>query len=61
LGKTIFDLFLDVITNDYIKIIKAIERKKEIKGFNDNGPRRYNVYSSKIEKLCKEYDINFPL
>lgn len=55
------DLFLDIIANDYIKIIKAIERKKEIKGFNDNGPRRYNVYSSKIEKLCKEYDINFPL
>jgi len=49
LDVKIEDLFLDIIANDYIKIIKAIERKKEIKGFNDNGPRRYNVYSSKIE------------
>jgi hypothetical protein len=49
LGAKIEDLFLDIITNDYIKIIKAIERKKEIKGFNDNGPRRYNVYNTKIE------------
>lgn len=31
-----FDLFLDVFSNDYIKIIKAIERKKDIKGITDD-------------------------
>lgn len=29
-----FDLFLDVFSSDYIKIIKAIERKKDAKGIN---------------------------
>ena len=31
-----FDLFHDVFANDYIKITKAIERKKEIMGINDD-------------------------
>jgi len=31
-----FDLFLDVFSSDYIKVIKAIERKKDAKGINQD-------------------------
>jgi len=31
-----FDLFQDVFAHDHFKITKAIERKKEIMGINDD-------------------------
>lgn len=34
LNQKKFDLFLDVFSSDYIKITKAIERKKDAKGMN---------------------------
>lgn len=36
LNQKKFDLFLDVFSSDYIKIIKAIERKKDAKGINED-------------------------
>jgi hypothetical protein len=43
LGVSKHDIFLDVFSNDYIKIVKAIERKKKAKGGHQEDTYRFKA------------------
>lgn len=51
MGEKRDDIFLDVFADDYIKIIKAIERKKEARGVNYDHNDIANGKKSKITHL----------